>query len=1236
MIFRKKLSKKFLFQLLLSLILFLTARGIIYLADQKTEISKITKNLNESILKSESSQIAEISDWKIRFFKSGDFNDALFLKTYHNSFHENGRIYLVYKNDSLTAWSDNTFLINNPGDFQNSSSTVVYGGNGYYLVSALKADQWTFLALQLIKQEYRFKNDYLPQDFDSRFRIPQGSVISLKPAAHNIVNSQGKFLFSISTETAETQSTFMTLFIFCLYILSLIFIISALFTAYLYIMRTLGHRGWLLLFFVTDVLIIRFIQFYFRFPSHLYKLEIFNPVYFAASEWLPSLGDFLFNAVIAIQIIFYLFRHFPDHYLFKLSKPLQKLFGILSIIAAILLFESMYILIQSLVLNSSIPLQFYNITSLTAYSALGLLVICLLLLAYLLIVEKLIHLALRVIKKSTLTYLGILAILALYFSWLLLFTNKSLLPAIVLSGILLILVFTYQKRMSLLKSGRRVIILILLALLGTYYINLFTQFQENEKRKIIATHLAESRDKLAEYYYKTTAGKIKSDFRLPVILDGVENDPVQEAKVLDYIQKKYFQGFWSKYHVQLTLCHTGKKLNINPGNIITECDQYFLEQMSQYLSVIDTTGLYFLNQSIDQTYYLGKIQLKQLGDNSRQILHLYIEINSKNANKGLGYPELLIDKSSSLNENLSAYSYAFYDHNELIRSVGKFSYSIESRFPIYKGDKDYLFSSAGYSHLVHRIDANKYLVISKEESGISDWLAPFSYLFLSLLILLAVIMLVAGKTFIVKDIALTFRLRLQIYIIAIILISSIIIGGVTLIYLNQLNFSKNKEVVSEKMNTVLVELENKYGNTRKLEESDKEEILVSLVDLSNTNFTDINLFGLNGQLLASSRSQIFDEGLTSTIINPIGMSNLVKEKQSFYIQREKIGNYNYLSAYAPLRNYDNQLLGYLNLPYFSRQEDLRQEMSRLLATYANLYILMIAMAVLLAVIISRYITRPLQLIREKIGRFKLGEANPKIEWKREDEIGDLVHEYNRMIDELAQSAEMLAKSEREIAWREMARQVAHEIKNPLTPMKLSMQHLIKAWDDKAPDWELRLKRFSQTLIMQIETLSAIASEFSDFAQMPRSNYRTIDLQPVISSAVQLFRGAENVSIHYPSEKDLYYIHADENQMLRVFNNLLKNAIQALPAERKGIIRIDLENEENYCRITFTDNGMGIPSEQQTRIFSPNFTTKSAGMGLGLAMVKNIIDNSRGQIWFESKENEGTTFYILLPRTTPVA
>jgi nitrogen fixation/metabolism regulation signal transduction histidine kinase len=211
----------------------------------------------------------------------------------------------------------------------------------------------------------------------------------------------------------------------------------------------------------------------------------------------------------------------------------------------------------------------------------------------------------------------------------------------------------------------------------------------------------------------------------------------------------------------------------------------------------------------------------------------------------------------------------------------------------------------------------------------------------------------------------------------------------------------------------------------------------------------------------------------------------------------------------------------------------------------------------------------------------------------------------------------------------MAKQIAHEIKNPLTPMKLSVQYLQKAWEEKAPDWEQRLKRFTQTLVEQIESLSSIASEFSDFAKMPKSNFEKIDLTKTIENVISLFKASNQIRFEF-SCRDQHYVWADSEQLQRVFINLTNNSIQAITEPEKGLIRITVEKDAGFHVIRFADNGKGIPSDQKKKVFYPNFTTKSGGMGLGLAMVKNIIQNSNGEITFDSEEGKGTTFIIALP------
>jgi two-component system, NtrC family, nitrogen regulation sensor histidine kinase NtrY len=370
--------------------------------------------------------------------------------------------------------------------------------------------------------------------------------------------------------------------------------------------------------------------------------------------------------------------------------------------------------------------------------------------------------------------------------------------------------------------------------------------------------------------------------------------------------------------------------------------------------------------------------------------------------------------------------------------------------------------------------------------------------------------------------------------------------------------------------------------------------------------------------------------LVSRKISSEAYYELFENFQTNYFQPEKIGRLNYLSAYSPIINNSGEYLGFINLPYFTHQDKYSQEISTFIVAFINLYVLLFLASILVALFIANQITRPLVTIRENLRKIELGKRNEPIDYRKDDEIGKLVKEYNKKVDELSVSAELLARSERESAWREMAKQIAHEIKNPLTPMKLSIQHLQRFKGDEE-EYRATVNRIAQTLISQIETLSEIATEFSNFAKIPTARKQEFNLASQIRKVIELYENDNRVTIGFDKGQcGNLNVNADREQLSRAFINLIKNGIQAIPKDRHGHIEIRLKRREHMVVISVADNGTGIPEELQEKMFSPNFTTKTSGMGLGLAIVKNIVENFNGRVWFETTTNEGTTFYLEIP------
>lgn len=403
-----------------------------------------------------------------------------------------------------------------------------------------------------------------------------------------------------------------------------------------------------------------------------------------------------------------------------------------------------------------------------------------------------------------------------------------------------------------------------------------------------------------------------------------------------------------------------------------------------------------------------------------------------------------------------------------------------------------------------------------------------------------------------------------------------------------------------------------------------------ICELSDVHKVFIALFDLRGRYLLSSNFMEMDSLAIPEHINYSVLKQLSTGNTRAVIDKDYSSD-QYALAYWYFYDASGKPILITNVVY-EKTYDKISALKTFLREISQIYILLFIVAALLAYFLSRYITKSLQTITKRIRNIQLGKHNEPIEWHGTDEIGTLVIEYNRMLSELESSAEKLAQTERESAWREMAQQVAHEIKNPLTPMKLRMQQLVKSWEDGDKTFDARIKIFSQSMIEQIDALSRIANEFSHFAKMPKPILTPVNLVKLTESVVELYKDKENIHIafrHYMVKNEILML--DKDQTIRILNNLITNAIQAIPAGQQGNIDIALRGTKEGLLLRVADNGVGITEEERSKIFIPSFTTKSTGTGLGLAMVKNIVIQSGGRVFFRSKKDKGASFYLLFPQ-----
>jgi nitrogen fixation/metabolism regulation signal transduction histidine kinase len=395
--------------------------------------------------------------------------------------------------------------------------------------------------------------------------------------------------------------------------------------------------------------------------------------------------------------------------------------------------------------------------------------------------------------------------------------------------------------------------------------------------------------------------------------------------------------------------------------------------------------------------------------------------------------------------------------------------------------------------------------------------------------------------------------------------------------------------------------------------------------------TDFNLY-IGSDLVASSRPELYDIGILDRRMSGNAYAGVMIGGRRFHLETESIGRYQYAVGYRPVLDNAGAIIGIVSVPTLFRQDELEEEIARRNALYFGVYMLVLFTVIVIATAFAHRIAAPIQELTEATKRVARGDLNVRVDFPAaEGEIGELVRSFDRMTKDLQRSREELIRYERELAWKEMAKQVAHEIKNPLTPMRLAVQHLGQTYKDRVQDFDQVLEAVTKTVLEQIDTLSKIASEFSHFARMPKRQLERCDINSILSESVGLFSQHSLVRFEVLLAEDLPPVLADREELRRAFINVIRNSIQAMDAA--GTIGVTTGRATGGISAAIRDSGPGIPDEMRGKLFQPNFSTKTDGMGLGLAIVKKTVDDLGGSITVDSTPGRGTTVTIVLPAMT---
>ena len=1129
------------------------------------------------------------------------------------AFKEKDILVLIYRNEKLLYWNNN--IIPNAVQYIDFHDRKVYHNqSGWYLANHKQYGEYDI---------YLFRNILNVLGLDKNgFQNNTSEEIYFTTEKENVSNwitdEQGEKIVGIVQKNVSGVTGFLFFILFFLFLLTYLFI--ALGIQSFYNGRLFPIKNWFVrwLFLFIDILIIRLVEYYLQFPALLKNTELFK-----TSTGLPpgfnSPGDQLISGILILFLAISLYQFFQVNIKgqkINLLRTYLIIWDVAVWVVSFVLFVYVFQLIQSLPYNAFIGIK---VSGLKTYIALMTILITA---ATLLFAGR--AFGSHIVKIPVPFGLHIFIFILLGSICYALFPGGFIIPATTTIFIIILLLII---RFPLNEQGINILKYLLIIILFAASFAVVINTSENKKSEIHQKKTAEllsiTKDKELEKEFLDFENNINKDS----VFTGKINRGVMdvESQIKEYISNKYFKKSQRKYDIQVTLCKKDQLIEIQPEGIVSGCSEYFDEMIKGFGSETKSHYLYLLNLDPESIYYLGKLSFPDPNDTTGY-LNVFIEFYNKFIPEGIGYPELLANRKSDI--YLSNYSYARYKDDVLIYKFGDFPYHTNYHFLSHFPEKQF-FTFDRYVHYQIRISGNDYLVVSRPYKRLSVQLLSFSLLFFLFTFSILLVLFILYWKDIPRLLQQSFQARLQLIFISTVSIIIILLAVITLYYINQSNENKLVEQLNEKTNSVIIELQHKLSGVTDLNNVQQPELEQMLIKFSRVFFTDINLYSPSGHLIASSRPEIFNLGLLSENINPMAFEELMVKSRLFYFTREKIGEVSYYSSYAPLELGGATAAGIVNLPYFAKQTEVTQAYYLMIFTFINLFVFLGIIGAVIAVGLSRIITRPLKVLQENIAAIQIDKPNKPIPWANEDEIGKLIREYNKMIDKLEQSAEMLKQSERESAWREVAQQIAHEIKNPLTPMKLNVQYLEKAFREKDKDLDEKVKNISNSLISQIESLDKVAEMFYDLAKSRIRNFERVNLDNVIRESIQLFKNNTSVHIDYRVEnisgKPL--TPAFEKDLLRLFNNLIKNAIQSINKNSEGIVNIELKEEEQYFVVTIQDNGKGIPDEQKSKIFQPYFTTKSTGTGLGLAIVKNIMQEIGGEIGFESKQGLGTTFTL---------
>lgn len=1152
--------------------------------------------------------------------------------------------YIYFTNDigirNTVFWSSQTVI---PADYiftspQTSGFTQL--PNGYYVWRKKIQESKTYLALIPVKWNYIVTNEYLQNSFVTGDNIENSYDIA-ETGNNKVTSIDGNTLFSVIQKSVVSikKNNIVAAWLKVMAAICLLIFIHLL--AHFLVIKKRFSTG--VVFLGLSIVLLRALSYYFPVPLNFRQFELFDPAIYGSNVVLRSLGDVLINALLFVWFVLFVRRHWYEksiqpHVKNKLIAGLIYTVCILALIAAT--FASGHV-VRTLVTDSQISFDVINFFTLNIYSVIGFAVLCCLFIGYFFISQVLLQIIQAMYRLPAFVLYLSIAVAGLLLLSIRLNSADTEFELYMLLWLLLYVLLLGSKMLTIFAtriiSSRLVFWLFFFSVSITAVIVIENKKKELRNRQHYAETLASKVDPSSETLMNTLLTGFRNDF-LAANFQRFSSDSAA-SQLKDSLVNGNFSGYTNKYDTKIFV-YDSIETGIN--NIDSTAYNTLNTVLTAQAKPTGIADLYYYDESFDRFSYIAK---KTVTDTSGKTLgYVFILASPKTAKTDAPYPELFSRGTKNSIESSPVYAFAVYNKLQLINSHNDYAFSTTITTEQVPKEEYNSITKKGYDELWYKAGPDKVVIIAKENNSLIESITLFSYLFCAFLLVTGIFWLInfllqagTGNQNWQGLKQLSIRNQIHGTVIFISVLSFIIIGVGTILFFISRYQNSNREKLSRTIHVMEKEVRNSFTEIAMFDDVVKiydsayrQKLEQTIAKISEIHAADINVYDIDGNLQASSLPLPYSKGIVSTRMDPVAFYHLNKLKEVQYFKEEKIGSLRFTSNYVPVIDETGREYAYLNIPYFTSESRLRQEISNFLVTIINLNAFIFLIAGIIALFITNRITQSFSFISNKMKEVNLGKMNEPIEWKRKDEIGQLVAEYNKMVSKLDASAAALAKSERESAWREMARQVAHEIKNPLTPMKLSLQYLQKAIDENSPAAKTLSTTVAKTLVEQIDHLSQIAGEFSQFANIGNPNNEVIEINSIIRTVVQLYSNTENFTITYTGLSQPVKVYGDKTHINRLITNLLQNAVQAVPATKRAEIKVDESLHNNNIIITVTDNGSGIPQDVQAQIFTPNFTTKTSGTGLGLAMCKGIVEQAKGKIWFTTIPGKGTSFFVELP------